>query len=120
MSRSCFYEFQPGKMLINAFFKAKFNYCPLVWMLYCSKLNNRMNKLHKRCLRIIYNHNLSIFNKHCVKCVCIRSYSGPHFLGFGLNFIQPECRKMLTRITPNTDAQLLRSETFRDGYFYFN
>ena len=48
---------------------------------------------------------------HCVKSVCIRSYSGPHFPAFGLNakryeaslHIQSKCGKMWTRITPNTD-----------------
>ena len=31
LSRSSFYEFQLEKMLMNAFFRAQFNYCPLVW-----------------------------------------------------------------------------------------
>ena len=43
--------------------------------------------------------------------ICIRSYSGPHFLAFGLNMeryvvslsIQSECRKIRTGITPNMD-----------------
>ena len=47
-----------------------------------------------------------------MKNVRIRSYSGPHFPAFGLNAerygvslrIQSECRKMGTRITPNTDS----------------
>ena len=51
-------------------------------------------------------------HKHCVKSVCIRSYFGPHFPAFGLNTeryfvslsIQSGCRKMRTRITPNTDT----------------
>ena len=49
---------------------------------------------------------------HCVKSVRIRSYSGPHFSAFGLNTercrvslrIQSRCRKMQSRITPNTDT----------------
>ena len=49
---------------------------------------------------------------HCIKSVRIRSYSGPHFPTFGLDRdkcsvslrIQSECRKMRTRITPNTDT----------------
>ena len=49
---------------------------------------------------------------HCVKSVCIRSCSGPHFLAFGLNperyglslHIQSECVKMRIRTTPNTDT----------------
>ena len=48
----------------------------------------------------------------CVKCICIRSYSAPHFPAFALNTgrygvslrIQSECGKMQTRITPNTDT----------------
>ena len=58
---------------------------------------------------------LSNAPNHCVKGVSIRSYSGPHFPAFGLNTeryevskvplrIQSECRKMRTRITPNTDT----------------
>ena len=51
-------------------------------------------------------------NLHCVKSVCIRSYSGPHFPAIGMNTeryfvslrIQSECGKMRTRITPNTDT----------------
>ena len=32
----------------------------------------------------MYYHDL-FFIRHCVKSVCIRNYSGPHFLAFGLN-----------------------------------
>ena len=47
-----------------------------------------------------------------MKSVRIRSYSGPYFPACGLNTeiyevslgIQPECGKMWTRITPNTDT----------------
>ena len=50
--------------------------------------------------------------KHCVKSVRIRSYSGPHFSAFGLNAerysvslrIQSKCGNMRTRITPNKDT----------------
>ena len=50
------------------------------------------------------NMLLRIAKEQCVKSVRIRSYSGPHFLTFGLNSgIQSECGKMRTRITPNTE-----------------
>ena len=46
-----------------------------------------------------------IKDKHCVKNVCIRSFSGPYFPSFELNSgIQSECGKILTRKTPNTDT----------------
>ena len=49
---------------------------------------------------------------HCMKSVCIMSYSGPYFSAFGLNTerqsvclrIQSEHGKMRTRITTNTDT----------------
>ena len=46
---------------MNAFFKSQFSYCPLVWMFHSRTLNNRINKLHERCLRIIYNNKVSSF-----------------------------------------------------------
>ena len=49
-------------MLLNAFFKSQFNYCPLVWMCHSRALNNKINRLHERCLRIIYNDKHSSFH----------------------------------------------------------
>ena len=51
-------------------------------------------------------------NKHCVKSVRIRSYSGPYFPAFELNTerhevslgIQSECGKKWARIIPNMDT----------------
>ena len=46
---------------MNALFKSQFSYCPLVSM-YDSHVNNaKINRLHKRCLRIIYSNKLSSF-----------------------------------------------------------
>ena len=45
------------KILMYAFFNAQFSYCPLTWMFHSRKLNNKINKLHERCLRIVYNNN---------------------------------------------------------------
>ena len=49
------------KLLMNAFFKSQLYYCPLSWMLHGRTLNNKLNRLHERCLRIIYNNNTSSF-----------------------------------------------------------
>ena len=49
------------RLLMNAFFKSQFSYCPLVWMCHNRTLNNRINRLHERCLRIIYNDKHSSF-----------------------------------------------------------
>ena len=49
------------KLLMNAFFKAHFSYSPLVWVYHSRSMNNKINRLHGRCLRIIYNDKTSSF-----------------------------------------------------------
>ena len=51
------------KILMNAFFNAQFSYCPLTWMFQSRKRNNKINKLHERCLRIVYNNNASTYEE---------------------------------------------------------
>ena len=45
-----------SNILLNTFFFSCFTYCPLIWM-FCSKTaNNKINKVHKRALRLKYNN----------------------------------------------------------------
>ena len=41
--------------IMAAYINSQFGYCPLVWMFHSRKLNNRVNKIHERALRITYN-----------------------------------------------------------------
>ena len=50
-------------ILMNDFFKAQLNYCPAIWMFHSCSLNNEINRLHERCLRIIYNDKRSTFEE---------------------------------------------------------
>ena len=43
------------RLLMNSFFASQFNYCPLVWMCHHRSVNNKINPLHERCLRIVYS-----------------------------------------------------------------
>ena len=49
------------RILMNAFFKSQFSYCPLVWMCHSRANNSKINRLHERCLRIIYSDKQSSF-----------------------------------------------------------
>ena len=49
------------RMVMNAFFNSQFNYCPLIWMCHNRTTNRKINMLHERCLRIIYNDKQSSF-----------------------------------------------------------
>ena len=42
------------KHITNSFITSHFSYCPLLWMLHNRRLNNRINHIHERALRIIY------------------------------------------------------------------
>ena len=49
------------RMLMKAFIESQFGYCPLVWMFHSRKLNNRINRLHERALRLVYKDSLLTF-----------------------------------------------------------
>ena len=55
------------RILMNEFFKAQFNYCPVVWMFHSRSLDNKINRLQERCLRIIYNDKRSTFEEFSAK-----------------------------------------------------
>ena len=42
-------------------------YCPLIWMFCSRKLNNKINRLHKRSLRIAYEDYVSSFEELLIK-----------------------------------------------------
>ena len=49
------------KSVMKALILSLFSYCPLVWMLSESGLNNKINHLHEKALRIAYKDELSDF-----------------------------------------------------------
>ena len=46
---------------MKAFIESQFAYCPLIWMFNQRSSNARINHLHERALRIVYNDNESTF-----------------------------------------------------------
>ena len=49
------------RILMNSFFNSQLNYCPLVWMFHSRSVKNKINRLHKRVLRVVYNDFKSSF-----------------------------------------------------------
>ena len=45
------------KLLMKTFIESQFNYCPLLWMFHSRTLNNKINKLRERALRIVYRND---------------------------------------------------------------
>ena len=44
------------------FITSHFSYAPVVWMLHSRKLNNRINYIHERALRLVYKDYISSFD----------------------------------------------------------
>ena len=47
------------RFIVKAFILSQFSYCPLVWMCHSRTLNNKINKLHERALRLVYDDKQS-------------------------------------------------------------
>ena len=56
-----FMSISKRRSLMNSFFNLQFNYCSLVWMFHSRSINNKINRLHERVLRITYNDFNSSF-----------------------------------------------------------
>ena len=54
---------QKLRTLLKAFIESQFSYCPLVWMFHSRTLNNRINKLHERALRLVYKDSQLTFEQ---------------------------------------------------------
>ena len=52
---SKFLTFEKRKTLFKAFLESQFKYFPLIWMFHKRYMNNKINRLHERALRIVYN-----------------------------------------------------------------
>ena len=53
-------DFEKRRSLMKIFVISQFDYCPLIWMFHNRALNNRINTIQERALRIVYqNKNLS-------------------------------------------------------------
>ena len=51
------------RLIMNAFISSQFGHCPLVWMFHSRKLNNHINNIHARALRIVYRDYKSTFKQ---------------------------------------------------------
>ena len=46
-------------MLYNSFLMSNLNYCPIIWMFYGKTSDEKINNIHKRALRALYNDSNS-------------------------------------------------------------
>ena len=57
---STFIDQDKLRLILKAFIESQFSYCSLIWMFHNRSINNKINKLHERALRLVYkDDNLS-------------------------------------------------------------
>ena len=93
-------ELPKKRILMNAFFKAQFNYCPSIWMFHT--LNNKINSLHERCLRIIYNDKVSRFEELLHKDNSVSIYHN------NIHTLAIEMYKVVNGISPETMNEVFK------------
>ena len=55
---------QKRRIIMKSFVTSQFGYCPLIWMVHHSRrLNNKINPIHERVLRITYQDHISKFQE---------------------------------------------------------
>ena len=56
-----FLPFPKRHLIMKTFIESQFSYCPLVWM-FCSRtMNTKINRIHERALRLVYQDYESTF-----------------------------------------------------------
>ena len=60
------------RLVMKAFINSQFGYCPLVWMFHSREINNRINSIHERALRIVYKSKHLTFDELLQKDKSVR------------------------------------------------
>ena len=98
-------DLQKRKILMNAFFISQFSYCPLVWMFHSRTKNSKINRLHERCLRIIYNDKNSSFTELLEKDKSVSIHTR------NLRFLAIEMFKLQRNIAPAIFSEIFQKNT---------
>ena len=69
-----FMDLKQRRNIIKAFVESQFAYCPLIWMFHRRGLNNKINRIHERALRITYKDKSSTFQELLEKDSSISIY----------------------------------------------
>ena len=105
------------RILMNAFFKAQFNYCPAVWMFHNRSLKSKISRFHERYLRIIYNDKHSNFEKLFVKDNSVSiHHNNIHTLAIEMhkvaNGMSPEIMNDIFKLRENTHYNMRHTSQF--------
>ena len=115
-------ELPKRSILMNAFFKAQFNDCPVIWMFHSRSFNNKINRLQEHCLLIIYNDKRSTFKELLAKDNSVSvHHNNIHALAIEMykvtNGISPEIIKEAFKLKEKTHYHLRHTTQFLVCFF---
>ena len=80
--------------IMNAFIFSQFGYCNLIWMFHNRSLNNKINRIHERALRIVYSDYSSTFSELIEKDKSVTIHEK------NLRVLAIELYKVVNRLSP--------------------
>ena len=89
------------RLSMKAFIESQFNYCPLIWMFHSRTLNSKINKLHERALRLVYNDETSSFEELLKRDNSVKIHTR------NLHYLATEVYKIKNSIASNIVQQIL-------------
>ena len=90
-----FVPFERKKIIMNSFIESQFTHCPLVWM-YCSRaVDEKINRIHHRALKLVYLDYTSSFEELLSKDGIVNIHQR------NIQLIAIEMFKVLKELDPN-------------------
>ena len=83
----------------------QFSYCPLIWMFHSRKLNNRINKIQEKSLRIVYKYKESDF------LLARKNYFIVHKLNVQVQLLATEIYKLMNNLSPGFMNKIFTERT---------
>ena len=93
------------RILMRAFITSQFQYCPLVWMFYSRQLNQKINKIQERALRITYKDTESTFRDLLQKDCAVTIHTK------NLQILMNEMYKTRNDLNPSFMQEIFRENT---------
>ena len=93
------------RIIMKLFMTSQFGYCPLIWMFYSRTLNNKINSIQERALRITYNDRKSSFEK------LLRKDNTVSIHHINLQVLVIEIFKIKNNLTPKILNEIFQNRT---------
>ena len=93
------------RITMKAFVSSQFAYCPLIWMFHSRQINHKINKLHERALRIVYNDHFASFEERLSKVKSVTVHQR------NLQILATEMYKILNGLFPDIMQDIFETKS---------